>query len=68
MAIIALRMPGSLPMKHVNHPAVPDDYSNYPPFVDDHGHKWAHTDPQAFEPPGRKIPVYDPVSDDWTDQ
>lgn len=52
---------------HVTRPEVPDDYSSYPPFTDQDGQKWAHTDPQAFEPPARQIPVYDPVSDDWAD-
>jgi hypothetical protein len=61
MAIIALRDPDVPQMRHVNHPGVPDDYSNYPTFLDGEGRKWVHVDPQAFEPPARQIPVYDLV-------
>jgi hypothetical protein len=63
MATIALRNPNTLQMRHVNHPDVPDDYSNYPPFVDKEGRKWVHVDPQAFEPTSRRIPVYDLIPD-----
>lgn len=64
MAVVALRVPGANPMPHVNRPEVPDDYSSYPSFVDDTGQKWAHINPQAFEPPERMIPVYDAISAD----
>ncbi len=62
MAIVALRMPDGS-MRHVDRPEVPADYSSYPPFTDASGQRWEHTDPQAFEPPERQMPVYDPVPD-----
>lgn len=57
VAIIALR--DDLDIRKVNAPNVPDDYSSYPPYIDGEGRRWEHTDPQAFLPPDRVIPVYD---------
>lgn len=56
MAIIVLRGVG-----RVNHPDVPGDYSRRPPYIDDDGQKWTHADVNAWEPPLRDVPVYDPV-------
>jgi hypothetical protein len=59
------RYPADRPMDHADRPEVPDDYSSYPPLPMSGGQSWvAHTDLQAFES-ARRIPVYDPVSDDW---
>lgn len=65
MAIVALRVLDADPLPRLDRSEVPDDYSLYPPFIDDNGQKWAHVDSQAFDRHDRRIPVYDAVPDNW---